>query len=378
MKTTLLIAALFTATLLSAQTPGFFTIDLATIQERSLDKKKEKETPHGYITITEEWRGDSLEASGIRLLNILPGSSYTVTIGKTSINEIQAPIKSVDWREFAPNQKDSTPVYPEKPDSISTAFYERLRIRMLTMRMTSDEKEVSSAFHALGAVVNEITIRDIRPNNAVDESLFESAQLLVESGMKLDFEEAFSLRKNDILIIRISRAGKTIIYTIKMPEEPQRWFVHYGFTYSPEWLSPSRQYYSKSDTGSTYLITRMNGRNGNFLDNLSPTLQFSYRLLSNRWMLSPSLVGGFSLNFTNPSAMFGTGFIIGDNLSVNIGLMFSQRYFLNGEYTDSQRIDSPKTFNDLHSKRYVPELCFSVAFRFDENPFKTEEVEDKE
>ncbi len=340
---------------------GCYTLDLATLLSAS-EKKVDKNT--GAILVTEKWSGDSLFVDSVRLLNTLYGYDYSVSVGKSKVNRV-LPVFQMPG--------DGLKLLDTPKDSLRNVRFDDLRYSLQVLFTVDSEKVIPAAYSNLRAVVNEITIQRMIPQSRADSVLLDSAQKIVARGAQLDFRAKIRLGKNDVLTIRIARAGFVIVYTIRMPEEVQRWFVHYGFTYTPQFISPSRQYYSKSDTGSTYLITRMNGRNGNFLDNLSPTLQFSYRLLSNRWMLSPSLVGGFSLNFTNPSAMFGAGCLIGDNLSLNIGMMFSQRLFLKGEYTDNQRIDSNKTFDDLHNKQYVPELCFSIAFRFDENPFKTKE-----
>lgn len=341
---------------------NFFTIDLARIVGQKPDK-------NNVIRVDENLESDSLNFDGIRLLNTCYGEDYNVTVGSYAVNKVNEPfslpksVRPLDTVSFAIKMVHNL---------TTDEYFGSLRSATLKLFSVRDERDIPEAYDNLRLIVNQIKINNIEPRDHADSMLLDSVQKIVAASPKIDIKVTFRIGKNHTIAIRIVFGTVTIIYNLHTTQEPKHWFIHYGFTYSTEWISPSRQYYSKADTGGTYLVTRMNGRNGNFLDNLSPTLQFSYRLMPNRFMLSPSLVGGFSLNLSNPSALFGFGCLIGDNLSVNIGMMFSQRYFLKGEFTDNQRLDTSKTFDDLHSKHYVPEFYFSIAFRFDENPFKGE------
>jgi hypothetical protein len=359
-----------------ATAQGFFTIDLSTIDShpgKTIDEKS------GVTTISEEWPGDNLEVEGVRLLNTLYGYDYSVSIGKTTINEINPPFSLGSGQVTAKKKEllDSINMLTEnlaptaqQRNELADLYFARLRLAAQELFSAATESEIPARFDSLRNICTDIFVQGITATRKADSALLDSCKKLVAERPKLDFAKAISASNNDHLIIRISRSGRTLVYKLKLPAKQQRWFVHYGFTYSPDVFSPARMYYSRADTGSSFLIARMHGRNGNFLDNLSPTLQFSYRLMPNRFMLSPAIVGGFSLNFSQPSAMLGFGCLVGDNLSVNVGVIGMQRYFLKGEYTDNQRITENKSFDDLHTKHFVPELCFSIGFRLEENPFK--------
>lgn len=148
--------------------------------------------------------------------------------------------------------------------------------------------------------------------------------------------------------------------------------IYYGFSYLfSNTLTSYPTYYSKQDTGSTYFITRSHNTNQGILKNISPTFMYSYLFFKNPDApIKFGLTGGFMLDLSNPSAVFSPSLIIGDNLSLNLGIALTQKDQLKGQYEPNQRITENLDFDQLHSKVWTYDMFFSIAFHFDKNPFK--------
>jgi hypothetical protein len=345
--------------------PSYYAIDLATIMSNP-DIKKDKNSSH--IIVIEDWHGDSLIADGIKLLNVLPGYDYSICIGKSEVNKTLPPLRlesTLMTGILNIQGLDSNKTY--LPDTYKI-YFKRLRETTIAFASARSENEIPSAYANLRDAVNNIIINNIIPKNEADSSLLKSCKITIQLHPQLIFTAKIRLKKNDVLTIRISRSGVKIDYELRAPEEQQRWFTHYGFVFSPGFISPSREFYSKSDTGSAFVIAKMNNSHKNFLDNFTPTLQFSYRLYP-KCKFDPILVGGIGIDFKNPTVQLGFGCLIGQNISLNAGLITAQRYYLKGNYQEGERLTTNIAFDDLHRKMYVPELYFAIGFRFDKNPF---------
>ena len=74
--------------------------------------------------------------------------------------------------------------------------------------------------------------------------------------------------------------------------------------------------------------------------------------------------------------MISPSIIIADNLSVNIGAIFTQKDRLRGQYSEGQSLRESLDFDQLHEKKHQLEWFVSIAFRFESNPFKKKEDND--
>lgn len=90
------------------------------------------------------------------------------------------------------------------------------------------------------------------------------------------------------------------------------------------------------------------------------------------------LSGIASVNFNSLSAGVGFSFLVGQNLALGTGVMFTQKDILKEEYKDdgTEVVKENLSFEQLHDKLWMPELYFTIGFRFDKNPFAGKDKED--
>jgi len=85
-----------------------------------------------------------------------------------------------------------------------------------------------------------------------------------------------------------------------------------------------------------------------------------------------------SLNFASETGivnvMAGPSLLIADNVSLSGGLVFTQKNVLMGKYKDGDVVKENLEFDQLHDKKYMLEWFFSLAIRFDTNPFAKKET----
>jgi hypothetical protein len=189
------------------------------------------------------------------------------------------------------------------------------------------------------------------------------------------------------VFIKIQRKGKKedtqpektweIILTTDCPEN-DKWLIHYGFTYQPNLISKYDQYFSKqfARTDSFY-VAKMNTDQSKFWENLSPTIMFTYPLTIKEKTWKMGVSGIAATNFSTFSAGTGFSVIFGYNLALGTGIMFTQKNVLKGEYKEGDVLRSSLSFDQLHSKKWGPEIYFTIGLRFDKNPF-TGNTEKKE
>jgi hypothetical protein len=193
----------------------------------------------------------------------------------------------------------------------------------------------------------------------------------------IDFPFKGSLDYNQIItleITKIDKSGKeekTWSYTFTT-EEKSRWLVHYGLTYAPNLISKVDHYYAFADTGvaNKYTIKKNNNSGPKSWDNISATINFTYPFHADPRPLDGGFTAGFGLNpDLQLSGHAGFSFVIGDNVIIGSGIAFMQKYKLKGEYQENQIIKTNLDFTALHEKVWLPELYFTIGFRFNSNPF---------
>ena len=180
------------------------------------------------------------------------------------------------------------------------------------------------------------------------------------------------IRPGDKITITVTRDDKNKWTYVFQTETISHSKIYYGFSYLfSNCLTQFPAYYSKADTGNTFLVTRSNSTTRNVLKNITPTFMYSYLFFKNPDAVAKfGLTAGFMLDMSNPSVMVSPSLIIGDNVSLNLGLAFTQKDQLKGQYMDGQRIKDNLDFDQLHNKIWTYDLFFSIGFHFDNNPFK--------
>lgn len=200
-------------------------------------------------------------------------------------------------------------------------------------------------------------------------------------------ELSFTIRNNQTITVTVKRTweasnGKdTSINWTKVFKTPEksRWLVHYGLTYSPSVLAKTDRFYSLADTSSPnkFTLTKENTKGPVPWDNISATINFTYPMLLNP---KGGNDGGFTAGFGisagfELSGQAGLSFIIGENVILGGGIVMMQRYKLMGKYSEGQIVKENFNFESLHSKVWLPELYFTLGFRFGNNPFAKKAAE---
>ncbi|SHG44825.1 hypothetical protein SAMN04488109_0319 [Chryseolinea serpens] len=179
----------------------------------------------------------------------------------------------------------------------------------------------------------------------------------------------FSLRPNQTITVRITRGTNKWEKTFKTIEKSP-WLVHFGLTYQPNVISKYDQYYSQQiGKSDSFYVAKKHTDQSKFWDNLSPTAMFNYPF-TKPGPVQLAFTAIASTNFTTFSGGVGLSAIFGTNIAVGTGVNFSQKYVLRGEYkTDgTQVVKSNLGYEQLHEKKWGPELFITIGFRLDKNP----------
>jgi hypothetical protein len=227
------------------------------------------------------------------------------------------------------------------------------------------EKEVSVAVKKLKTAMAKL------PSN-MKTCLDYCNQLISETVYAVPLN--FKLKNNQTITVTVKRQSKdTTITWIRIFKTPQKspWIIHFGFTYQPNIVSRYDQFFSKEDTStaSRYTVTKKNGNQSKFWENISPTIMFSYPFTNKKGESHLAFSAIVATNFSTFSAGTGLSYIIGENVALGTGIMFTQKYVLNGIYKEGDIIKSNLTFEQLHEKKWGPEIYFTIGLRFDKNPF---------
>jgi hypothetical protein len=176
-----------------------------------------------------------------------------------------------------------------------------------------------------------------------------------------------------LTVTKTDKAGKELgvwTYTFNT-EEHTRWLTHFGLTYAPSIISKVDHYYSQDSTvASTYRIAKQNNNGPKPWENISATINFTYPFVDKSEGLNGGFTAGFGLNPTMQlSGHTGLSALIGTNVFLGTGVVFMQKQRLRGEFSENKIIKTNLTFDALHEKVWLPELYFTIGFRFNKNPF---------
>ena len=265
-------------------------------------------------------------------------------------------------------------------------------VLVLPVASSSDEKhaaltcskDVKDLMTALDSAIDEKAVKALvdRGNQilstiADDECKTSLKERIDATKALIEFPYAGMLDYNMTISLTIRRVDKNnkqlspLKYTF-VTEEKSRWLTHFGLSYAPSVFSPGKRYFSKADAdvASTYIITAQHNRDRSILENISPTLNFTYPFSNKFRGLDAGFTAGFGLNQAlQLSAHSGLSALIGTNVIISSGIVLMQKYNLRGEYAESDIIKENLAFDSLHEKVWKPELYFTIGFRFDKNPF---------
>jgi hypothetical protein len=173
--------------------------------------------------------------------------------------------------------------------------------------------------------------------------------------------------KGDEVTITITRDKKKWVFVFKN-ERVSHWTTYYGFTYIPDVLTKFSNYYASEQAGGTFNILKMNSTNKNVLQNISPTAMFTYRFFEKNpdAFMKFGITGGIMYNTDILGAMFGPSLVFGDNITINTGVSFVQKYKLKGQYTEGQIVQDNLDFSQLHDKIWTYDMFFSIGFNLPE------------
>ena len=237
------------------------------------------------------------------------------------------------------------------------------------LRNTESEDTIKKYVDKGNALIRKLD--DAKCKEVLKASIAETEQLIPIPYAPLKDNQVITLT-----VTKVDKDGKQVgdskwTFVLKTPEK-SRWLIHYGLTYAPSVISKTNHYYSLADTSvaNRYTITKENKNGPRPWENISATINFTYPFHSEPRGLDGGFTAGFGLSAgLELSGQAGLSMIIGDNVIVGTGIAMMQKYKLNGKYKEGQIIKENLDFNALHEKVWLPELYFTIGFRFGNNPF---------
>ncbi len=231
-----------------------------------------------------------------------------------------------------------------------------------TIAIANDEMTIKKSKAELEKLMKEFNMKTQKP-------CFDFLTDLL-SNTEHSFKLGFELAKNQTITVTVKRkpsktGDSTIVWTgvFKTPSESP-FLVHYGLTYSPNIINDPDHFFAKEDTGGTYLITKMNDNGSKSWSNLSATVNFSYPFLWKESDFEGAATAGFGINAeTRMSGFMGLSLIIRKNILLGTGIIFTQKNYLKGMYSEGDRINDNQDFDALHEPLWGPELYLTIGFR---------------
>lgn len=240
----------------------------------------------------------------------------------------------------------------------------------------SNELEIAQGIRALKTAIKQA-------GDPCKEQKDNANQLIERTRELRGLAQAVKMLNDETLTVTIKRKKTATIperfWEFEFHTPVTRWKVFFGFTYSPNLFSPEKTFYAKSNPDTT-TFTISPGRRENGRDtykNLTPTVMFTYFFTKKDHDVKFAGTGGVSLDLSNPSAMLGPSAVIGENLSINAGIIMRQKERLLLKYQEGSEIGEDLGFDQLHEKVWKPEFFFSIGFRFNRNPFSESEAKEK-
>jgi hypothetical protein len=255
-----------------------------------------------------------------------------------------------------PSGGNAPPAAPGAAPPVIPAACQSLSNDIIALTSETDETKIPQEVSALQT---DITGADAACANYI----VQANQAIAATSQVRALSLPVTLGDGDVLKITISRGSVKWEFDYGTPTL-NHWTVYYGFTYSPDILTHFRNYYANPNGNNTYTITAMNGQyNRNTFQNLSPSVLFTYRFFKkDNAICKFGLTGGFQYNTQTLGALAGPSIVIADNISINTGIGFLQKYRLKGQYTPGQIISDNLDFSQLHDQIWTFDMFFSIGF----------------
>lgn len=186
--------------------------------------------------------------------------------------------------------------------------------------------------------------------------------------------EEFLLSEGELIRITVNRLdGEAVREWIFIFNAPPRgnWFTSYGFTF----LGDQDETFFSRETDSGFEIARDN-QSGGELSNLSFAPSFFYTWLPRRDEnrdLSPGFTFGLGFDQSNPVVFAGGSLNYNRNVSLIAGAAIHRQNRLNGQFYAGQPLQELLDDEALHEERFGINYFFGLSFRFNTNPFSSDD-----
>ena len=245
-------------------------------------------------------------------------------------------------------------------------------IQALTKNLAREtvESNIPNDILAIKTAINKLTVDQ---KSTCDENIQKANKKIDATKIFYSFPLPLIIGSGDEITLTIKRdssanTGNSSEWTYKFKtEQINHWTTYYGFTYVPDILNKFPNYYAKQQDNGSFLVSKMNGNNRNVYQNISPTAMFTYKFFKKPdAVVKFGLTGGIMYNTDMLGAMFGPSLVIGDNITINTGISFVQKYKLKGQYTEGQSVKENLDFDQLHNRVWSNDLFFSIGFNLPE------------
>lgn len=319
------------------------------------------------------------EATGAQVtldLSLKNGSKQTITLRESTIRLINCSKQyryKAEW-DFVQN---ITPQFElkDKAAQSSEDCSQELKIIQEKLLYSKSEDSVKKYVDLGNKLIPNLT--DSKCIASLKASIAETEQVIPIPYAPLKNNQVITLTVTKIDTDGNPVGGGKWTFVLKTPEK-SRWLVHYGLTYTPSIISKTDHYYSLADTSmaNKFTITRENDNGPKPWENISATINFTYPFHADPKGFDLGFTAGFGLSAgLEISGQAGLSMIIGDNVILGSGIVMMQKYKLMGRYKNGQIIKENLNFDGLHDKVWLPELYFTLGFRFGNNPFAKKATE---
>jgi hypothetical protein len=170
------------------------------------------------------------------------------------------------------------------------------------------------------------------------------------------------------VVITRSSGDKELKWTNIYRTGPRgHWIFSYGFSF-PYLANEERDYFTKADSDTSYTITKKNAVGKVKYIPAVYIHWFPTRDELKDW--SCSVVGGIGFDLENPVVFIGGSVTYNQNLSFMLGGMLHQVNDLDGRYHENEKVKENLESAQLLVQKWVLNPCFTISFRFDNDPFK--------
>jgi len=294
------------------------------------------------------------KAPDVTLINRVPGQEYKWLV-------------VVETRTIPPID---LPAGIPKPliESDARCAEEPLKGWLDVLRTADDEKTVAEAVSATKVDELRKKYSDACWNAIVQKKV---AEAIASTRLEIDLSgHTLALEENQQLILTVTRvAGSSVkIWTFVLrTAEAGNWLTTWGFGFAND---RDDRYFQQPLADGTFRITRERAADRTDLTFI-PGVFFHWMPRKDEtrdWSFSP-FTAGIGLSKEAPAVMLGVSVTRRRNVSVIVGGAMSRARRLDGIYEPDQILKERTADDKLFENTYRPNVFFSLAIRFDKNPF---------